>query len=153
MLVAAGCGRPVLRIADPSLGDYYTDEEFRRLRREQRDEYCAAMAQQDSSYLAAVADLRQTLAEVETRRTRLSAELDSLSAVREGLQSRLAASAGVPEGSAGYRVRPGDSLWKISARPGVYGDGRRWRRLHEANRAVIRDPDLIYPNQEIRIPR
>src|SRR5437867_3133596 len=26
---ATGCGKPVLRVADASLGDYYTDEEFK----------------------------------------------------------------------------------------------------------------------------
>lgn len=172
VLLAEGCGKPVLRVADPSLGDYYTDREFKKLRKEQRNEYCDEMAQQDSSYVAAIADLRETLAGIETRRTRLAEDLDSLGAVRDTLTSRLAQAeswSGPGRGSAPpvgdrrvrsqgvavlhHRVRPGDSLWEISARADVYGDGRDWRRIYEANRGAIRDPDLIHPGQELRIPR
>lgn len=49
-----------------------------------------------------------------------------------------------------YTVVGGDSLWKIAQRH--YGDGERWRRIYEANRDVIKDPDRIYPGQELRIP-
>ncbi|MBQ4506240.1 MAG: 5'-nucleotidase C-terminal domain-containing protein [Firmicutes bacterium] len=49
-----------------------------------------------------------------------------------------------------YTVVKGDSLWKISDR--FYGEGRRWRRIYDANRSVIKDPDLIYPDQIFSIP-
>lgn len=49
-----------------------------------------------------------------------------------------------------YRVQPGDSLWDISTR--AYDDPMRWRDIFEANREVIDDPNLIYPNQELQIP-
>jgi nucleoid-associated protein YgaU len=50
-----------------------------------------------------------------------------------------------------YRVHPGDSLWDISAR--AYGDPFKWRAIYQANRSGISDPDLIYPNQELTIPK
>jgi nucleoid-associated protein YgaU len=49
-----------------------------------------------------------------------------------------------------YVVAEGDSLWKIAQRH--YGDGERWRRIYEANRDLIKDPDRIYPGQQLRIP-
>ena len=49
-----------------------------------------------------------------------------------------------------YTVQSGDSLWKIASRH--YGDGNKWNALFEANREVIKDPDLIYPGQQIRVP-
>ena len=49
-----------------------------------------------------------------------------------------------------YTVQSGDSLWKIAQ--GHYGDGNKWQALFEANREVIKDPDLIYPGQQIRVP-
>jgi nucleoid-associated protein YgaU len=49
-----------------------------------------------------------------------------------------------------YVVVSGDSLSKIAKRQ--YGDARKWPRIYEANRGVIKDPDLIYPGQELRIP-
>jgi nucleoid-associated protein YgaU len=57
-----------------------------------------------------------------------------------------------PAGIAGhvYTVVEGDSLWKIAKRQ--YGDGERWRRIYEANRDLIKDPDRIYPGQQLRIP-
>ena len=49
-----------------------------------------------------------------------------------------------------YTVRKGDSLSKIAKRE--YGDAQQWRRIYEANRESIKDPDLIYPGQVFRIP-
>jgi len=49
-----------------------------------------------------------------------------------------------------YDVQPGDSLSKIAKH--FYGDAHKWRHIFEANRDVIKDPDLIYPGQTIKIP-
>jgi nucleoid-associated protein YgaU len=49
-----------------------------------------------------------------------------------------------------YTVVPGDSLSKIAKRE--YGDAQQWRRIYEANRDLIQNPDLIYPGQVFRIP-
>ncbi|TWG95139.1 LysM domain-containing protein [Nocardioides sp. J9] len=56
------------------------------------------------------------------------------------------------------RVRPGDSLWSISAR--VLGPaatagagGPDWQRLHARNASTIGvDPDVIHPGQQLRLP-
>jgi nucleoid-associated protein YgaU len=50
-----------------------------------------------------------------------------------------------------YIVVKGDSLSKIAKRE--YGDANKWRAIYEANRDVIKDPDLIYPGQSLRIPQ
>jgi nucleoid-associated protein YgaU len=47
-------------------------------------------------------------------------------------------------------VVKGDSLSKIAS--GQYGNAQKWRRIYEANRDLIKDPDLIYPGQQLRIP-
>jgi nucleoid-associated protein YgaU len=49
-----------------------------------------------------------------------------------------------------YIVRSGDSLSKIAQRE--YGDAKKWRRIFEANQDKIKDPDLIHPGQELKIP-
>jgi len=49
-----------------------------------------------------------------------------------------------------YTVQKGDSLWKIAQ--AHYGNGNKWEALFEANREVIKNPDLIYPGQQIRVP-
>jgi nucleoid-associated protein YgaU len=54
-------------------------------------------------------------------------------------------------GAGWYVVRSGDSLWRIARVH--YGYGRRWRRIHAANRRTIANPRRIYPCQRIYIPR
>jgi nucleoid-associated protein YgaU len=49
-----------------------------------------------------------------------------------------------------YVVVRGDSLSKIAKRE--YGDASKWHRIYDANRDVIKDPDLIYPGQELKVP-
>lgn len=48
-------------------------------------------------------------------------------------------------------VQPGHSLWKIARRS--YGSGPHYTVIYQANRAQIRDPDLIYPGQVFALPR
>jgi nucleoid-associated protein YgaU len=48
-------------------------------------------------------------------------------------------------------VQPGATLWTIAR--GRYGEGVRYTLIYEANRARIRDPDLIYPGQVFDLPK
>lgn len=52
-----------------------------------------------------------------------------------------------------YNVERGDSLWKISGKSSVYGNPYQWPLIYRANADKIRDADLIYPGQELRIER
>ncbi len=47
-------------------------------------------------------------------------------------------------------VQAGDTLWAISRER--FGDGVLYVRLFDANRELIRDPDLIFPGQVFTIP-
>ena len=49
-----------------------------------------------------------------------------------------------------YVVQPGDSLSKIAKE--IYGQADRWKEIYEANKDQIKDPNLIRPGQELRIP-
>lgn len=50
-----------------------------------------------------------------------------------------------------YTVKKGDSLSKIAK--AYYGNAMKYPVIFEANREVIKDPDLIYPGQVLRIPK
>ena len=50
-----------------------------------------------------------------------------------------------------YVIEKGDTLWAVAKR--FYGDGNAYPRIFEANREVIKDPDLIFAGQKIRIPK
>lgn len=54
------------------------------------------------------------------------------------------------ESGATYVVVAGDSLSRIAKR--YYGDAKKWPRIHEANRHIISNPDLIHPGQRLVIP-
>jgi nucleoid-associated protein YgaU len=47
-------------------------------------------------------------------------------------------------------VQAGDTLWAIARER--YGEGVLYVRVFEANRASIRDPDLIFPGQVFDLP-
>ncbi|HEV8611185.1 MAG TPA: LysM peptidoglycan-binding domain-containing protein [Thermoanaerobaculia bacterium] len=49
-----------------------------------------------------------------------------------------------------YTVVQGDSLSKIAKR--VYGKASLWRKIYEINQDQIKDPDLIFPGQLLRLP-
>ena len=48
-------------------------------------------------------------------------------------------------------VQPGSTLWAIARER--YGQGILYVAVFEANRDLIRDPDLIYPGQVFRLPQ
>ncbi len=50
-----------------------------------------------------------------------------------------------------YTVKSGDTLSKIAKR--FYGNAMKYPVIFEANREVIKDPNLIYPGQVLRIPK
>ena len=52
-----------------------------------------------------------------------------------------------------YVVQQGDSLSGISDQGQIYGDWKLWPLIYDANREQIKDPDLIYPEQDFAIPR
>ncbi len=56
----------------------------------------------------------------------------------------------VAEDTKTYTVVAGDSLSKIAKRQ--YGDHNEWHRIYAANKHIIKNPDLIYPGQQLTIP-
>lgn len=66
--------------------------------------------------------------------------------VESGSSSTAPPAAGVQT----YTVVKGDSLSKIAKH--FYGNAGQWKKIYEANKDVIKNPDLIYPGQTFRIP-
>ena len=52
-----------------------------------------------------------------------------------------------------YTVVRGDYLSKISGYSFIYNDWSKWPIIYRANRDQISDPNLIYPDQVLKIPR
>lgn len=47
-------------------------------------------------------------------------------------------------------IRRGDSLWRVASRN--YGEGIRYTTIFEANRDQVRNPNLIFPGQVLKVP-
>lgn len=52
-----------------------------------------------------------------------------------------------------YMVVRGDNLWDISGKYKIYGDPYQWPLIFKANASQIKDADLLYPGQGLRITR
>jgi LysM repeat protein len=61
-----------------------------------------------------------------------------------------ASTSGLPDT---YVVRKGDALWLIASYGFIYNDITKGYLIYDANRDTINNPNLIYPNQVLRIKR
>lgn len=52
-----------------------------------------------------------------------------------------------------WTVHQDEYLSRIASYWEVYGDGTEWTRIYEANRDQVSDPDMIWPDWELTIPR
>jgi nucleoid-associated protein YgaU len=59
--------------------------------------------------------------------------------------------AAVDDGTQYYVIKSGDTLSAIAKQ--FYGDPNKYPKIFEANREVIKDANLIFPGQKIRIPK
>lgn len=49
-----------------------------------------------------------------------------------------------------YEVQKGDSLSKIAK--DRYGDASKWKMIYEANKNLLKNPDIIHPGQMLELP-
>jgi nucleoid-associated protein YgaU len=80
-------------------------------------------------------------------------ESDCLTAQELSTEARLLTVGRMPAQPEQYRVRRGDTLWSISGQETIYRNSLLWPILYKANRQQIRDPDLIFPQQILAVPR
>jgi nucleoid-associated protein YgaU len=57
----------------------------------------------------------------------------------------------VDDGTQYYVIKSGDTLSAIAKQ--FYGDPNQYPKIFDANREVIKDANLIFPGQKIRIPK
>lgn len=52
-----------------------------------------------------------------------------------------------------HTVVKGECLWCIAGYKNIYGDPTKWPLIYQANKDKVKNPNLIYPGQVLRIPR
>ncbi len=157
VLVLTGCGKKVTRDADVAAGDYYSEDEFKRLSQEQRDEYCEDLAAElERLKKAAHADemalgeAGDDIKKLKAKATKLQSKLADQDARFVDIEKEIAYFESLPKR---YTVVKGDCLWKISGKEEIYADPIKWPRIYRANKDKIADPHWIYPDQVFSIPR
>jgi nucleoid-associated protein YgaU len=84
-----------------------------------------------------------------TREQTSSATTESLTPEQQANQTvTQAVGQGLP---AVYTIKTGDSLWKISQQ--AYGSGYQWPQIYAANKAVIKNPGILYAGTQITLPK
>ncbi|MGB8313056.1 MAG: Ig-like domain-containing protein [Aestuariivirga sp.] len=64
--------------------------------------------------------------------------------------AQVPAAAEVPAAPTQVVIQPGNNLWKLSRQ--IYGKGKMYTVIYEANKGQIRKPELIYPGQVFLTP-
>jgi nucleoid-associated protein YgaU len=70
--------------------------------------------------------------------------------VAAGVGGPGAGATSAPKGGSTYTVQKGDTLSKIAKN--FYGEANDYKRIFDANRDQLKDPDKIQPGQVLRIP-
>lgn len=104
-------------------------------------------AQNDKDRMA-----KQKIAAIPEYQTRLQAIQDKL----DGLKHTIAQAAIAPGHEKIYVVKTWakdrDCLWNIAKKPSIYDNPFMWTHIYQANRDQIKDPNLIYPHERLKIP-
>ncbi|MEJ2637037.1 MAG: LysM peptidoglycan-binding domain-containing protein [Calditrichia bacterium] len=97
-------------------------------------------------------NFKQRLAELKNNKSSLTTESQNLISQIENLISQAEQKA-QPAAAGMYEVARGDYLWKIAKKPDVYSNPYGWITIYTYNRDQIKNPDLIFPKQVLRIPK
>ena len=115
------------------LSNLSPDELYKR--RKEIDEIEARLAEMKQSKISVLTEAMDKIAVIEGKIAQLRATLDAARKWDE------------------YVVMNGDYLWKIAKKDDIYGDPYQWIRIYTKNRELIKDPDLIYPDWNLKIQR
>jgi len=90
-------------------------------------------------------------AEVEPAEIKVEETVEEVAeaAVEETTEQAIEEKAVIKTGSS-VIIRRGDNLWTVASRN--YGEGIRYTTIFDANRDQVRNPDLIFPGQVLKVP-
>lgn len=163
-IVLAGISLAVMAIAvseaigvDVSKGQFYTEQEYQKLSKKERQAYCDALAAEAAKQASKLKELQANLStekskieDLKSRIREVDSQLEPLESQVADLERQIKELESLPTE---WTVRNGESLSKISGYQEIYNDPRKWPRIYRANRDKINDPNLIYPGWVLRIPR
>lgn len=73
-------------------------------------------------------------------------------ALKATLKKLMESGQGMMTYTVGTWARDRDCLWNIAKKPKIYANPFLWPKIWQGNRDQIKNPDLIYPGQKLKIP-
>jgi len=142
---------------DVSKGQFYTEEEYQKLKKKDRLAYCDALAQEAERQRQALATAQAGLDtekagvdQLKAQLKKVDGELSPIEAQVAALEKQIKELEALPTE---WTVKSGECLSKISGYTEIYSDPKKWTRIYRANRDKIHDPNLINIGWVLAIPR
>jgi nucleoid-associated protein YgaU len=156
MLFAAGKGPAgwtiLLQSAAQTLGNTQTNDDGEWLlmlgRPLEPGDYALSLVAQDPSGQSSISGKRTFALTVAPRRK--SAQPPSRQIATPSTAAAEVQQAAALEAAKTAKVKRGDSLWSIAQQR--LGSGERYPEIFGANKSQIKDPNLIYPDQQFAVP-
>jgi len=157
IVLAAGCSRHTPREIDISQGEYYEDEEYQKLSKDQKELYCADLTSElDTLEIrseTSQAQLEQNKEDIQTLTKDLRDSEREYSKLRnqvDELTLQLQELASLPKD---HELIYGECLWTVAGYEQIYGDPLKWTRLWRGNTNMIEDPDWVLAGWTLQVPR
>ena len=157
VLVVTGCGRSSGRHVDVTAGEYYSEEEYVELSGKEQERYNRALKGELDQLQGQAEDRRTELTttrnQIETLRKQIAPierELLRIESDIRTLSSQIAQYEAMPRE---WNIVSGECLWIIAGYEDIYADPVKWPRLFRANTDKIEDPEWIYPDTVLVVPR
>ncbi|MBN1884495.1 MAG: LysM peptidoglycan-binding domain-containing protein [Candidatus Krumholzibacteriota bacterium] len=157
LVFAVGCTKYQPRPINIAEGEYYEDEEYQKLSKDDREAYCRELAdeliQLQGRSETAQNELTSNKDRIRTLTTDIrdsEREYANLSAQIDELTRQLQVLAQLPKT---WTLQYGECLWNLAGYEEIYGDPLKWTRIWRANSGMIEDPDWVLAGWELAIPR
>lgn len=156
-VLVTGCSRSTGRYVDVSGGEYYSQEEYEELSNKEKENYCSVLGQELSKLQGEVeakqTELTTTRKQIESLRnqiTPIERELLRVESDIRTLTNQIEELEALPKN---WNIQSGECLWIIAGYEDIYSDPVKWPRIFRANMDKIDDPEWIYPDTVLVIPR
>lgn len=157
VVVTAGCSGTKGRHVDVSAGEYYSEDEYAELSNKEKEAYCVALEKELGTLQGQVdekqAELSATREQIEKLRNQIAPierELLRIDSDIRTLTSQINELEALPST---WNIQSGECLWLIAGYEDIYSDPVKWPRIYRANTDKIIDPEWIYPDTVLVIPR
>ncbi|HTP79574.1 MAG TPA: hypothetical protein VMM57_04135 [Bacteroidota bacterium] len=128
------------------------DASINELSRLSNQDLWARRAELDSVQTWLDAAKKNALSVLPKYSSRISDEQGRLDALKKSLQQIAESGSEMRVYTVGTWARDRDCLWNIAKKPKIYANAFLWPKIWQGNRDEIKNPDLIYKGQRLKIP-